>query len=96
MSVGLTALPVRSLPTADGRLASLVPGGRTVAVPGTAHHPNLADPARFNAEFSAFLEQLPCPPAPRVRTRAGVPALRAAPHGVRLLGGRRPRVVVRR
>ncbi|MFF5854586.1 alpha/beta fold hydrolase [Streptomyces sp. NPDC012751] len=62
MSVDLAALPVRPLPTADGRLASLVPGGRTVAVPGTAHHPKLADPARFNAELSAFLEQLPCPP----------------------------------
>ncbi|MEU2223438.1 hypothetical protein [Streptomyces sp. NPDC018347] len=59
MRVDLAALPVRSLPTADGRLASLVPGGRTVAVPGTAHLPDLAVPARFDAELSAFLEQLP-------------------------------------
>ena len=57
MSVDLAALPVRPLPTADGRLASLVPGGRTVAVPGTAHHPKLADPARFNAAVLDFLRR---------------------------------------
>ncbi|MGW3209953.1 alpha/beta fold hydrolase [Streptomyces sp. NPDC001135] len=41
------------------RLTRLVPGARTVTVPGTAHYPSLEDPARFDAELSAFLQRLP-------------------------------------
>ncbi|MGJ5749195.1 alpha/beta fold hydrolase [Streptomyces puniciscabiei] len=41
------------------RLTSLVPGAHSVSVPGTAHYPNMEDPARFNAELSAFLNRLP-------------------------------------
>ncbi|MEV6807442.1 alpha/beta fold hydrolase [Streptomyces sp. NPDC051132] len=41
------------------RLTDLVPGGRTVTVPGAAHYPNMENPAGFNAELAAFLERLP-------------------------------------
>ncbi|MEU2060755.1 alpha/beta fold hydrolase [Streptomyces sp. NPDC013455] len=40
------------------RLVDLVPGARTAEVPGTAHYPNMENPARFNAELRAFLDQL--------------------------------------
>ncbi|WP_163010860.1 alpha/beta fold hydrolase [Streptomyces dangxiongensis] len=41
------------------RLAELVPDGRTVSIPGAGHYPNMENPARFNAELSAFLDRLP-------------------------------------
>ncbi|QTD96184.1 alpha/beta fold hydrolase [Streptomyces cyanogenus] len=53
-----------ALDTADhlamaARLVDLVPGGRSVAIPGAGHYPNMENPARFNAELAAILEQLP-------------------------------------
>ncbi|MFI2200114.1 alpha/beta fold hydrolase [Streptomyces sp. NPDC020192] len=41
------------------RLTDLVPGARAVTVPGAAHYPNVDNPARFDAELSAFLGELP-------------------------------------
>ncbi|WP_255306195.1 alpha/beta fold hydrolase [Streptomyces sp. Wb2n-11] len=38
------------------RLMRLVPDGRTVTLPDTAHYPNMENPARFDAELASFLE----------------------------------------
>ncbi|MFJ4685519.1 alpha/beta fold hydrolase [Streptomyces sp. NPDC088789] len=41
------------------RLVSLVPDGRAVSVPGSAHYPAMENPDAFEAELTRFLDGLP-------------------------------------